>query len=95
MCQIGLRLTTTFTHGVEGGIYCRCGDPLNLVAPGTKPIADNIYRMALPRSFLIIIGPHTAAAITVFLPGAPNLQLVIPALRAAAGVVTSEGCPSS
>lgn len=92
-CQIGLHLTATFTHGLEGGIYCHYSDPQNLAATGSKPLANNIYRTSLPRTFLIIIGPHTAAAITVFLPGPPKLQLVIPALRAAAGIVTNKGCP--
>jgi hypothetical protein len=92
-CQIGLHLTATFTHGLEGGIYCHYGDPQNLAATGSKPLAGNIYPTVLPRTFLIIIGPHTAAAITVFLPGPPKLELVVPALRAAAGIVASEGCP--
>lgn len=92
-CQVGLHLTPTFTHGAEGGIYCNYGDPQNLTAPGTKPLASSIYRTVLPRTFLIIIGPHTAAGITVFLPGPPRLPLVIKALQAAALIVRSEGCP--
>lgn len=92
-CQVGLNPTASYTHGVEGGVYCNYADPSNLITG--QAIATNIYGSKdLPRTYLMIIGPHTAIGITFFLDVNPTPSLVIPALQSAAHIVDREGCPA-
>jgi hypothetical protein len=91
-CQVGLARTTSFTHGVEGGMFCHYPNPHDLI--DGPAIAANIYRSTdLPRTFLMITGPHAAIAITFFLDADPTPNLVVAALQSAASIVNAEGCP--